>query len=89
MVGFKGFQEFFFLHVVYESRIFTWYSVVTASLHIEGCQVQSNVGCKGKQSLSKSIHHHVVLCIQFCWPTNQSTQQRIDAPYTKSKVEIK
>lgn len=43
--------------------MFTWYTVVTASLHVKGGKVQGYVACKGKQSFSKSVHHHVILCV--------------------------
>lgn len=53
----------------------------TSPLHVEGAQVQSQMEHKLEQPLPQSIHHHVILCVQFSRTGNQTTQQGVDATW--------
>lgn len=47
-------------------------AVVSPSLHVERAQVQSQMLHKLKQPLPQSVHHHVILRIQFSRSTDQT-----------------
>lgn len=53
----------------------------TSPLHVERAQVQSQIEHKLEQLLPQSIHHHVILCVQFSGTANQTTQQRVNAAW--------
>lgn len=59
----------------------------TSPLHIERAQVQSQIEHKLEQPLPQSIHHHVILCVQFSGTANQTTQQRVNAAW-RGKIKI-
>ena len=53
-------------------------AMVASTLHVEGAQVQSQVFYKLEESLPHSVHQHVILGVQLCWATHQTTDQRVD-----------
>ncbi len=59
--------------------------MVTSPRHIERAQVQSHMLHKLEQLLPQSIHHHVVLSVQFSRTEDQTTDQRVNATWGGKK----
>lgn len=62
--------------------------MVTSPLHVERAQVQSQMHHKLEQPLPQSIHHHVILSVQFSRTADQTTEQRVNATW-RDQIKVR
>lgn len=60
----------------------------TSPLHVQRAQIQSQMLHKLEQPLPQSIHHHVILSVQFRGTADQTTEQRVNATW-RGKIKIR
>lgn len=73
------------MNCMYKDQTNTRDSMVSASLHVESRQIQSQLSREFKQSVSQLLRHHVILCVQLSHATHKPPHDWVQTTW-KQKI---